>query len=144
MEALAPDPDRGPDAYVVGAEETGQTWLCRISTGCAEGPRVALPKDFALTAVTRLSGGRTAWLLRAFDLTHGARAELQITDARLQVIDRLRLERPATVDNMEGLAAVEAPGGTIRFYLLSDDNFSSSEKTLLLAYDWRPPQGRTP
>jgi hypothetical protein len=142
MEALAPDPARGRDAYVVGGEDDAQTWLCSLTKGCAEGPKLPLPKDFALTAVTRLSGGRTAWLLRAFDVARGARAELQITDANLRVIDRIRLERPATVDNMEGLAAEERPGGTIRFYLLADDNFSPAERTLLLAFDWRPP-GRT-
>jgi hypothetical protein len=93
--------------------------------------------------VTRLSGGRTAWLLRAFDLVRGARAELVVTDANLRAIDRIRLERPATVDNMEGLAAVEGAGGKVRFYLLADDNFEPRERTLLLAYDWTPPK-RTP
>jgi hypothetical protein len=58
------------------------------------------------------------------------------------VIDRMRLERPATVDNMEGLAAIEGREGVIRFYLLSDDNYASLQRTLLLAYDWRPPSGR--
>jgi hypothetical protein len=139
MEALAQDPARGPDAYVVGAENDGRTWLCRLATGCTDGPRVPLPKDFALTAVTRLSGGRSAWLLRAFDLVHGARAELLVTDAAMREIDHLRLERPSTIDNMEGIAAVERPGGTVRFYLLADDNFDPRERTLLLAYDWTPP-----
>jgi hypothetical protein len=34
--------------------------------------------------------------------------------------------------------------GAIRFYLLSDDNFSKLQRTLLLAFDWRPQTGRTP
>jgi hypothetical protein len=144
MEALAQDPARGADAYVVGSEDDGRTWLCRLSSGCQEGPQVPLPKEFALTAVTRLSGGRSAWLLRAFDVAHGARAEVLVTDAAMREIDHLRLERPATVDNMEGIAAVERPGGAIRFYLIADDNFSKAERTLLLAYDWTPPKGRKP
>ena len=94
--------------------------------------------------MTRLTGGRTAWLLPAFDISHGARAELQITDRDLRVIDRIRLERPATVDNMEGLAAVESASGKVRFYLLADDNFSPQERTLLLAFDWTAPSGGTP
>ncbi|HZZ33856.1 MAG TPA: hypothetical protein VFE10_17870, partial [Phenylobacterium sp.] len=29
-----------------------------------------------------------------------------------------------------------------RFYVISDDNFSKSQRTLLLAFDWKPPAGR--
>jgi hypothetical protein len=28
--------------------------------------------------------------------------------------------------------------GSVRFYLLSDDNASAAQRTLLLAFDWRP------
>ncbi len=129
---------------MVGGEDDGRTWLCRVSTSCEAGPSVSLPPGFALTAVTRLSGGRTAWLLRAFDPLRGSRAELRITDANQRTLDRLVLERPASVDNMEGVAAVEGPGDRVRFYLLSDDNFLPQQRTLLLAYDWRPPIRRTP
>jgi hypothetical protein len=138
MEALAPDPARGRDAYVVGREDDGQVWYCRLSTACETGPKLDMPKGFALTAVTRLSGGRTAWLLRAFDPLRGARAELRVTDQSLRVLGRLAIERPATIDNMEGIAAVERAGGKIRFYLLADDNFSAQQRTLLLACDWNP------
>ena len=31
-----------------------------------------------------------------------------------------------------------AKDGSVRFYLLSDDNFQSSQRTLLLAFDWKP------
>jgi hypothetical protein len=144
MEALAADRSRGPDAYLVGGEDSGQLWFCRISTGCQEGPKLDMPGGFNLTAVTPLSGGRWAFLLRAFDVARGARAELQVRDKDMKVVDRLRLERPATVDNMEGVAAVEGSGGKVRFYLLSDDNFTSLQRTLLLAYDWTPPTPRTP
>ena len=49
-----------------------------------------------------------------------------------------------TVDNLEGLAALPQRDGSIRFYLISDDNFSKLQRTLLLAFDWRPHQGRQP
>jgi hypothetical protein len=42
-----------------------------------------------------------------------------------------------TVDNLEGVAAVPRPGGVTRFYLVSDDNASPQQRTLLLAFDWR-------
>ena len=41
-------------------------------------------------------------------------------------------------DPFEAIAAVPAKDGSVRFYLLSDDNFQSSQRTLLLAFDWKP------
>ena len=46
------------------------------------------------------------------------------------------------MDNFEGLAALPGKAGVVRFYLISDDNFSSSQRTLLLAFDWKPISGR--
>jgi len=137
LEALAPDPAAGPDAYVAGGEESGQTWTCRVSTTCVAGPVIAKPPEFGLVAVTRLPKGRTAWLLRAWDPVRGSRVSLVVRDATTEIA-RMDLARPLAVDNFEALAAVAAKDGTIRFYLLSDDNFQSSQRTLLLAFDWKP------
>jgi hypothetical protein len=55
------------------------------------------------------------------------------------------LESPSAVDNFEAIAAV--PGrtpGTVRLYMLSDDNFSDNQRTLLYAFDWTPPGAPTP
>lgn len=49
------------------------------------------------------------------------------------------LEPPMTLDNMEGIAVAPAANGKVRLYLVSDDNFSANQKTLLLAFDWTPP-----
>lgn len=138
MEALAPDPSAGADAYVIGAEESGETWSCRLESGCAK--RAAAPKEpeFGLVAVRRLPEGRTAWLLRAWDPLRGSRIELRVTGPDGATIDRLILARPMTVDNFEGVAAIPRPNG-LRFYLLSDDNFTSAQRTLLMAFDWTPP-----
>ena len=142
MEALAPDPMRGPDAYITGGETTGQTWLCSLTTPCADGPRVPLAMGFGLVAARRLPQDRTAWLLRAFNPVTRSVIDLRITDQTGRVVDQLELRGPLTVDNFEGLAAVPNPDGGLRFYLISDDNFSSSQRTLLLAFDWKPPSRR--
>jgi hypothetical protein len=144
MEALAADPAAGADAYVVGGEASGQTWLCHLSSGCTAGAVVALPDEAGLTAVATLPGGRRAYLLRAFSLLKGVRVTLRIVDAAGTTIDEMRLAAPLTVDNFEGVAAVAQADGSIRFYLISDDNFSKLQRTLLLAFDWRPQQGRKP
>jgi hypothetical protein len=44
-----------------------------------------------------------------------------------------RLEPPLALDNLEGLACRQTPGG-LMLYLLSDDNFSPLQRTLLLAF----------
>ncbi|MDB5421700.1 MAG: hypothetical protein JWR59_1647, partial [Brevundimonas sp.] len=68
--------------------------------------------------------------------------DLRITDAAGRTVDEMELRGPLTVDNFEGLAAVPKPDGGVRFYLISDDNFSSAQRTLLLAFDWKPPTGK--
>lgn len=138
MEALAADPMLGAGAYIAGGEESGQTWSCSLTSACVVGPRVPLSDGFNLVAARRLSGGRTAWLLRAFDPLRGARAELRVVNSAGQVLDSFRLANPLTVDNFEGLAAVERADGRVRFYLVSDDNFAAIQRTLLLAFDWNP------
>lgn len=142
MEALAIYPKAGRDAYVVGIEASGETFVCRLSAACTKDRTVELKDGFELTAVEVLSGGRMAYLLRAFDPLRGVRAILRIVDAKGQVVDQLELARPLTVDNFEGVAAAPSPNGGLRFYLISDDNFSKSQRTLLVAFDWRPGGGR--
>lgn len=48
------------------------------------------------------------------------------------------LKRPFPVDNFEGITATRLPDGTVRLYIISDDNFSDRQRTLLLAFDVLP------
>ena len=138
MEALAADPEAGADAYVVGAEDTGDTWTCRLSsTTCIKGSSVDKPEEFGLVAINRLPGMQTAYLLRAFDAARGTRITLKILRSTT-LVARMDMAPPMTIDNFEGLAAVPRTDGRVRFYLISDDNGSASQRTLLLAFDWRP------
>lgn len=142
MEALAQDPATGPDAYIVGGEASGQTWRCRLSSGCTADALVAKPGEFGLTAVAPLPGGGRAYLLRAFNVLQGVRITLRIVGADGATLDELKLVAPLTVDNFEGVAALPRADGSLRLYLISDDNFSKLQRTLLLAFDWKPQQGR--
>ena len=138
MEALAADPEAGVDAYVVGAEVTGDTWTCRLSsTTCIKGPSVDKLEEFGLVAISRLPRMQTAYLLRAFDTARGNRITLKILRSTT-LVARMDMAPPMTIDNFEGLAAVPRTDGLVRFYLISDDNGSASQRTLLLAFDWRP------
>ncbi len=137
LEALAADPERGSGAYVAGGEETGQTWLCRLDAPCVAGPMVPKTAEFGLVALRRLAGDQTAYLLRAWDPLRGSRIVLSIRGPAGQVA-RMELARPLTGDNFEGLHFVPRPEGGYRVYILSDDNFSARQRTLLLAFDWTP------
>ena len=46
-----------------------------------------------------------------------------------------RLDRSVSVDNFEGIAATKLADGTVRIYIISDDNFSERQRTLLMAFD---------
>ena len=138
MEALAADPEAGADAYIVGMEVSGDTWTCRLlQAPCIKGPSVDMPEGFALVAIKRLPHNQTASLLRAFDQARGSRISLRIVRSG-SLVARMDLAPPMTVDNYEGLAAVPVKDGGVRFYLLSDDNALAPQRTILLAFDWRP------
>ncbi len=40
-----------------------------------------------------------------------------------------------TIDNFEGIAARRLPDGRVRLYIISDDNFSGRQRTLLMMFD---------
>jgi hypothetical protein len=151
MEALAADPAAGPDAYRVGDEATGRIFRCRLSAACVQTGQVDV-EGLELVAFEALPGRRMAYLLRGYSPVTQNTVRLRIIDADGRRVDGMELVRPLTVDNLEGLGAVPGPGGGIRFYLTSDDNFGAynghptEQRTLLLAFDWRlpadaPPQG---
>lgn len=147
MEALAADPSVAPDAYRVGIEATGALFLCRLSASCAPAGSVDL-EGLQLSGMDVMGGGRIAYLLRDYRPAVGNLIRLKIVGADGRTIDEMPLSAPLTVDNMEGVAAVPGPNGTVRFYLISDDNFGTyngvptNQRTLLMAFDWTPPKGK--
>lgn len=142
MEALTQYPQAGADAYLVGGEE-GEMWLCRAAGACALAPAQPLPGlEFGQVALAAFEGTTVAVLARAYDPVRGSRLRVSIVTEPLKkgsrLIDTFAIEAPLTRDNFEGLAAVRNKAGGARFYLLSDDNFNPSQRTLLLAFDWVP------
>ena len=138
------------DGRLYEGAEDGEIWRCRIApvsdTHACESviPTSPFP-GFKLTGLDAAGPGFVA-VYRTVGLLTGWRATiawLQPADAegrgpwtarRLAV-----LERPLTRDNMEGIAALPAPGGGFRLYLVSDDNFAGFQRTLLIAFDWKGP-----
>lgn len=139
MEALTAYPAAGPDAFLVGGEASGQTWICRLggAAACVPHETIAKAREFGLVAATPVPTGGMAYLLRAWDPVQGNRIVLTIRKDGREV-GRMEMARPLTIDNFEGLDAVAGKDGGVRFYLLSDDNFQSSQRTILMAFDWKP------
>ena len=141
LEALAPLPDgrilmlsqgRAPGAgahagWLVGAETHALGY--RPEPGFK-------PSDAAV-----LPGGDVLVLSRAFSLIGGMRARLERTPAAAIRPGALlrgdlvaRFAAPLTVDNFEGVAAVQGADGGTLVYLVSDDNFNFFQRTLLLLF----------
>lgn len=146
FEAIAADPAVGPDAYRLGLEPTGQTWLCRVSAGCETARSLDL-EGLELSGFEMLPDGGMAYLLRSYVAGRGNVVRLVLIDRDGRRIDRMEIAPPLTIDNFEGIGVVPGPGGRLRIYLVSDDNFGifqgkpTDQRTLLLAFDWTPPKG---
>jgi hypothetical protein len=143
MEALALAPSQGPDAYWVGIEG-GSIWLCRLKAQCVQWTGfISPPFLHRLPALAETPDGRLAILHHSWTPITGNHVRLSIVtipkgpNGASRVIDQLSLGPSLNIDNFEGLAAVRTPRG-IRFYMISDDNFQSSQRTLLAAFDWTP------
>jgi hypothetical protein len=135
MEALTTDPEAGADAYMVGAEGSGEIWTCRLTAPCVKSSAIEKPDGFGLVSLNRLPGGITACLLRAYEPIPGVHVIVEILRGST-VIARMDLAPPLTVDNFEGMTSVLRADGRRRFFLISDDNHSPVQRTLLLAFDW--------
>ena len=101
-------------------------------------PRVP---GFRPTGATTLPGGDLLVIERSFNLFDGVAIRLQrIAAATIRAGATLRgttlavLRRPLTLDNMEGVAARRGAAGETLLYLISDDNFRASQRTLLLMF----------
>ena len=121
------------------AEEGGLGWIG--SPGAWQPITWAVTEDFKPTDAVQLPSGALVVLERSFSVMAGVGARLSLVPAdqltaghHLNGRELLRLEPPMTVDNFESLAIGRGPDGETMLYLLSDDNFSSLQATLLLAF----------
>ncbi len=96
---------------------------------------------FRATGATRLPGGDLLVVERRFTIFGGFSALIRrIAAPTIQPGAPLNgpvigeLVWPATVDNMEGIAARRDGTGETLIYLISDDNFRSFQRTLLLMF----------
>lgn len=83
------------------------------------------PNGFKLVGASK-----SAYLFRAYDPVRGNRNIIRLHDGR-----EFKLNSPLLVDNFEGITQIDKPQGGYTLYIISDDNFSNRQKTLLYAFD---------
>lgn len=141
MEGLVADGDGG--WYVAG--EGGGLWLCDRSGCTVRGAAPATPLSGYRPTGLALDNqtGDLLMLERFYEAPIDTRMRVRRIDRDGRVKDELiALRLPATVDNFEGIATTRNPDGSLRIYIVSDDNFSPGQRTLLLAFDVAsPPAG---
>lgn len=143
LEALT---SSGDGVLIIGAEggeaATTPIWRAPLDALIPVEPsaRYPLAEGFSLTSLDRLPSGGYVALERFFAPVIGPRARITRFDfdesgAIVNVEELARLAAPTPVDNFEAIAAIRAADGATRLYIISDDNFSQRQRTLLLAFD---------
>lgn len=124
--------------------EAGLNKAWRFSRGTVQELSYRGSDDFDPTDVTVLPSGDLLVLTRRFKRLSGVAVRIErigAGDLENGVLDGERiaeLKPPLSVDNMEGIAAHELEGGDIAIYLVSDNNFSNLQRTLLMKFLWEP------
>ena len=140
LEAIAADEN---GALIVGAEGGGAPsplWRAPVDA-VAPAPIVARytpARGYSLTGLDRLPDDGFVALERFYAPIIGPRARIVALPPALKGAVRGEvlgeLAPPLPLDNFEGIAAVRM-GETTRLYIISDDNFSARQRTLLYAFD---------
>lgn len=121
------------------AGESGGVWDCtprRCRAVVAPPPEPIPDTDYRITGMDRDPSGDGFFVVqRRYRPPVDARAQVRrmAPDGSLGPV-LVELKLPGTTDNFEGIAA-KRHGDGVRLYILSDDNGSERQRTLLLAFD---------
>jgi hypothetical protein len=101
--------------------------------------------NFHPTDAATLPDCNVVVLERSFALPEGPRARLVLVPAKtirpgatLRGEELAMLLQPDTVDNMEGITARKGENGETLIYIVSDNNFSPLQRTLLMMFELLP------
>ncbi|MGQ0533918.1 MAG: esterase-like activity of phytase family protein [Caulobacteraceae bacterium] len=126
-----------------GEEGPTQLWLAPLDASSPVAARFSYPlhDGFSLTGLDRLPDGGFVAVERFYAPVIGPRARITRLAApsgeggAVEPELLALLETPFPVDNFEGVSAVRGPDGATRIYVVSDNNNSVQQRTLLLAFD---------
>jgi hypothetical protein len=87
---------------------------------------VSVPEPYSLVGLSN-----SASLLRSYDKKTGNRNIIRVDNGDVE----FSLTPPLNVDNFEGIAETETADGRRLVYIISDDNFSARQRTLLYLFE---------
>lgn len=135
------------DALITAAEGGDQpltpVWIAPLGARAAVAPRFSysLSDGFSITGMDRLPDGSFVALERFYAPVVGPRARITRfaspsgEGGAIESEVLAELAPPFPLDNFEGISAVRAADGATRIYVVSDNNKSAQQRTLLLAFD---------
>ena len=140
IEAMTRLPDGRLLLLAEGDEKTALGWIGETTNWNTF--RYRLSDGFHPTAAAILPSGTIMILERRYSLLNGAAGRLRELAPELikpgSSVDGVTvglLELPLPVDNFEGMSIGFGQSGEILIYLLSDDNYSALQRTLLLVLE---------
>ena len=113
--------------------------------GATQSESFSYPYDgyFRPSDAVRMDDCRVLVLERGYNERRGVAVRLMLLDsvtitagARLRPRQFVELGAPIPLDNFEALAVRHGPCGALLVYLLSDDNYSPRQRTLLLMFEF--------
>ncbi|MEL6753386.1 MAG: esterase-like activity of phytase family protein [Pseudomonadota bacterium] len=130
------------DITFVGVETTSERGqpLMRLDSAGTMTRQVHLdaPREYTLTGLDAPSYYPYA-LFRHYSPNTGNKNIIAYVDGtatpRYGLFDVVRLDPSVPVDNFEGIAVQDLGDGVRRVWIVSDDNFSETQRTLLMAFD---------
>lgn len=132
-EALTFDGDTLKVGFEARNRDGSPVGTVRLDGSLANVRRTGQPSLYLLTSMDA-ADGVTASVFRAYDPVRGSRAIVTV-EGENNLSAKADLKSPLPVDNFEGIAIGTSPDGATRIWLISDDNFSNNQRTLLLAFD---------
>ncbi len=125
-----------------GRDTKGRTPAWLVAPDSSRSVDFFPPENYEATDAATLPNGDVLLLMRYYSVLTGASAQIRlITSAEVEsgVIrgkQIAELKQPLNVDNMEGLDLQILDDGTVRLFIISDDNFSRRQRTLFMVFDW--------
>lgn len=122
-------------------DENGNIYAAIVGGSLAGQFRVRPRDEFEITDAAFLPGGDLMLLERRFSIATGVGMRLRrVEGANLRpdaVVDGeilFEANYRSQIDNMEGLDAIPEPDGSVRLIIVSDDNHSILQRTLMLEF----------
>jgi len=126
-----------------GRDVSGRQKAWLVSAGTVDDIWFKPPINFSPTDAATLPNGDVLVLLRHFSAIDGVAIKVLhinateiVAGATLSGEEILHLTPEFSVDNMEGLDVVALDSDTVRLVMISDDNFNSFQRTLLMMFDY--------